>query len=281
VCGWLHVAPWVLALVLLPTMGTASTLTLTWEPSADPHVSGYLVFVGTTPGTYGQQHDTGGSTSWVFMNPQPGQRYCFAVAAYAPGPLVGPRSNEVCGYSDAPPVLQGPGNHTSLVGESVTLQLLGSDPYGQPVSYAATGLPPGLTLTPSTGFISGAAVVAGTYQVRASVTDGTLTDSKTFTWVVESAAVTTTPPLVSITSPTTAAEFTSVWRWITLAGTATGSAAIEQVTWSSNRGGSGTALGTSRWWTAIYLQAGTNVITVTARDAAGAQSSQTIVVTWG
>jgi hypothetical protein len=188
------VAPWLVALLLTPAAVSASTLTLTWEPSVDPHVSGYLVYVGTASDTYSQTHDTGGSTSWVFTNPTPGQRYCFAVAAYAPGPLVGPRSSEVCGYSDAPPVLLDPGNHTSLVGEAVTLQLVGSDPFGQPVSYTATGLPPGLTLTASTGFISGAAMMAGTYQVTATVTDGTLTDSKTFIWVVESGGIATTPP---------------------------------------------------------------------------------------
>ncbi len=279
--GAASLAPWLVALLLTPAAVSASTLTLTWEPSVGPHVSGYLVYVGTTSGTYSQTHDTGSSTSWVFTNPIAGQQYCFAVAAYAPGPVVGPRSNEVCGYGDAPPVLLDPGNHISLVGEAVTLQLAGSDPLGQPVSYAATGLPPGLTLTPSTGFIGGAAVIAGTFQVRASVTDGTLTDSKTFIWVVESASNGCVPPLLSITSPTDAAEFTSRWRWLLLAGTATGSAAITQISWFSDRGGTGTVPGTARWMAAILLQEGPNIITVTVRDAAGAQSSRTIVVTWG
>jgi hypothetical protein len=52
------------------------------------------------------------------------------------------------------------------------------------------------------------------------------------------------------------------------------------VNWSSNRGGGGVSTGTSIWAaTGIILQLGLNVITVTARDAAGNTTDVAITVT--
>ena len=55
---------------------------------------------------------------------------------------------------------------------------------------------------------------------------------------------------------------------------------MTQVTWSSNRGGSGTATGTTAWSVSgIALLSGSNVLTVTARDAAGNTRTDTLTVT--
>ena len=57
---------------------------------------------------------------------------------------------------------------------------------------------------------------------------------------------------------------------ITLTGTASDNVAVASVTWVNDRGGSGTAQGTTSWTAAnISLQEGVNVITITATDAAG------------
>ena len=68
----------------------------------------------------------------------------------------------------------------------VALQLAASDPDGAPLTYSATNLPAGLTVNAATGLIAGtlASTSAGTYQVTATVSDGTLTASQTFTWTV-------------------------------------------------------------------------------------------------
>jgi YVTN family beta-propeller protein len=80
----------------------------------------------------------------------------------------------------------------------------------------------------------------------------------------------TASPTVAITSPTSAASYTATTGTIALGGTATDNTSVSQVTWSNDRGGSGTATGTATWSVAaVTLQPGTNVITVTARDAAG------------
>ena len=52
---------------------------------------------------------------------------------------------------------------------------------------------------------------------------------------------------------------------------------VTQVTWINDRGGSGTATGTTAWTAAgIPLLLGSNVLTVTARDAAGNTATDTL-----
>src|SRR5215217_7001977 len=81
-------------------VAAADTITLMWDASSDPTVTGYIVYVGTQPGSYAQNVNVGSSTSYAFSTAAPGQLYCFAVTAYAAGPIEGPKSTEICGYSD-------------------------------------------------------------------------------------------------------------------------------------------------------------------------------------
>jgi hypothetical protein len=175
----------VLTALLWTSSAMAASLTVMWDPHPDPDVAGYIVYVGSAPGAYAQTHDIGGQNFYTVSDPEPGRQYCFAVAAYLPGPLVGPRSAAVCGYSDRPPVLQPPGNVVSVVGEPAALQLHGFDPDGRSVWYGATGVPPGIALTPSTGLLAGIPTREGTFSVLATVHDGTLTASQSFTWRVD------------------------------------------------------------------------------------------------
>ncbi len=56
---------------------------------------------------------------------------------------------------------------------------------------------------------------------------------------------------------------------------------VTQVTWSNDRGGSGVASGTTSWSvTGIALQSGSNVLTVTARDAANNVGTDTLTVNY-
>ena len=90
----------------------------------------------------------------------------------------------------------------------------------------------------------------------------------------------TTPPTVSITSPTSGSTYVTNVSSINLGGTASDSVGVTQVTWSNNRGGSGTASGTTAWSiTGIALQSGTNSITVVARDTAGNTNQAALTVT--
>ena len=63
-----------------------------------------------------------------------------------------------------------------------------------------------------------------------------------------------------------------------LTGTAFDDVGVVSVTWSNDRGGDGVAEGTSSWTTPeIDLKMGTNVLTLTASDAAG--NVQTVILT--
>ncbi|OGP73782.1 MAG: hypothetical protein A2V86_01400 [Deltaproteobacteria bacterium RBG_16_49_23] len=81
------------------------------------------------------------------------------------------------------------------------------------------------------------------------------------------AIVDTTSPTVTITSPTSNPTYSTTQPAISISGTATDNVGITKVTWSNDRGGSGTCTGTSSWSaTGISLFVGENIITVTARD---------------
>ncbi len=84
------------------------------------------------------------------------------------------------------PALTQPASQTNPEGVAVAFSLSGSDPDGGPLSFSATGLPPGVTINMATGAISGALTYAsaGTYTVTATVSDGSLSQSRTFSWTV-------------------------------------------------------------------------------------------------
>src|SRR5262249_47491931 len=84
---------------------------------------------------------------------------------------------------------------------SASLQLSGSDPNGDTLTYSASGLPPGLSINASTGLISGTLTTAGTYSVTATVNDGHGgTASQSFTWTV-AASANRAPTLSAIADP--------------------------------------------------------------------------------
>ena len=111
-------------------------------------------------------------------------------AATTSGPVVvtvaGVASNALTFTVNVPPTLALVANQTSAENSTVALQLVGSDPNGTAVSYSATALPPGLSLNATTGLIGGRLTYssAGTYAITASVSDGTLSASRSFSWTV-------------------------------------------------------------------------------------------------
>lgn len=91
----------------------------------------------------------------------------------------------------------------------------------------------------------------------------------------------TTPPAISITAPATGTSYSTTSTPLTLGGTASDNVGVTQVTWASDRGGNGTASGTTNWSASgIALQSGTNVLSLTARDAAGNTRVATLTVTY-
>jgi len=91
----------------------------------------------------------------------------------------------------------------------------------------------------------------------------------------------TTPPTVTITSPTSNPTYSTSSSPLNIGGTASDNVGVVLVAWANNRGGSGPATGTTSWSAnGITLYSGDNVITVTAYDVAGNTGSDTLTVTY-
>ncbi len=84
--------------------------------------------------------------------------------------------------------LANPGTQRTTVKTAANLQIKAADTRGQPVSYAASGLPSGLSINGSTGKITGQAKAIGDSTVTITVSDaaGTVTRA-TFAWIVQGA----------------------------------------------------------------------------------------------
>lgn len=88
----------------------------------------------------------------------------------------------------------------------------------------------------------------------------------------------TTAPVLTVTSPYRDSVTTSRF-YIGMSGSASDDTGVAKVAWKNDRGGSGVASGTEQWTIyPIRLSYGTNVITLTATDAAGNATSVTRTV---
>ena len=92
-----------------------------------------------------------------------------------------------------PLVLTNPGDQSHAEGEAIVLQIVATDPDGDPLTFSATGLPTGLSINAATGRITGTiasgAAVGSPYSSVVTVTDGiTPPVSTDFSWTVQ------TPP---------------------------------------------------------------------------------------
>jgi hypothetical protein len=80
-----------------------------------------------------------------------------------------------------------PGSQSATAGTAAALQIHAVSSTGAAItSYAASGLPPGMSIDSTTGRISGTPRTAGTYSVKVTATDTTgTTGSASFTWTIE------------------------------------------------------------------------------------------------
>jgi Fibronectin type III domain len=64
------------------TAQAGQSFALSWNPSPDPTVVGYVVYYGTSSGNYTTRVDVGTNTSFTVTNLQPGVTYYFTVTDY-------------------------------------------------------------------------------------------------------------------------------------------------------------------------------------------------------
>jgi len=88
-------------------------------------------------------------------------------------------------------------------------------------------------------------------------------------------------PALTITSPTASGSYLAPVPFLSMQGTASDDSEVVRVLWSNDRGGQGTAQGTSIWTVSnVKLAVGQNRFTFTALDAGGNQSTATLMVNY-
>ena len=87
-----------------------------------------------------------------------------------------------------------------------------------------------------------------------------------------SSAPDTTPPTIAITSTS------MMGSSAVISGTANDNVAVAQVTWTANRGGSGTATGTAAWSATVPIRKGQNSFTFTVVATMGLRASKTVTI---
>lgn len=275
---------WIFCTFLLCLAGVrdaaGGVLTLQWDPSHDSSVTGYTVFVGTESGRYSTTVDVGNQVQFVFRDAQPGSTYYFAVGAYRSDGVVGTLSGEVVGGIDVAPAnslrISNPGDLTSMLGTPASVQLTATGPGTSPLTYAASGLPTGMSIDSATGSISGTPRVEGTYRVTATASSGSSAVTESFTWTIQRPV--RAAPVVSVAIPTSDSTFTTSEAIILIGGTASDDRGVSKVYWTNGRGSSGQATGTDQWVAAVLLRMGRNDITVTAVDGDSNQSQMRVSI---
>ncbi len=170
------------------------------------------------------------------------------------------------------PTLTPPGNPPpSPEGTPVGLQLQATDPNSDELGYGASGLPPGLSVDPVSGLISGTPTTPGSYNVNVAASDGVNTATASFVWEITAVAPLVLEPLpaqsprLSGSTATFTAEVSSainpLYRWFFDDGT-------PETEWS----GSPTIDHT-------FSAPGVYYVTLTVTDSRGQQQFTTIPVT--
>ncbi len=175
------------------------------------------------------------------------------------------------------PTLAMPATQSSVRSRSASLAMQGNDVDGNPLTYSASGLPLGLTISTSTGVISGtvASTAAASYTVNVIVSDGSLTAMVSFIWQ------TTAPPTNRAPSITNPGPQSSVRGSIAmLSGTASDPDG-EALTWSATGLPAGLSLNASTGMVSgtVFSTAATSYgTTLTVTDPGGLAASASF--TW-
>ena len=147
----------------------------------------------------GSGNETGDKCAWDTAGPDPSQNIALTTGTFAVQPTWANDYNSGAGgclvahsiFGGNTVTVTALGSQSSIVGSSVKLQVKAADSDGaQKLTYGATGLPAGLSISSSTGLISGTPKAIGTaLSVTVKATDTTAASgATTFAWAITSNA---------------------------------------------------------------------------------------------
>ncbi|WP_125568847.1 Ig domain-containing protein [Nocardioides baekrokdamisoli] len=166
-----------------------------------------------------------------------------------------------------------PGSQTGTVGTAKSLQIAANDSGGAAMTYAATGLPAGLSINANTGLISGTPTTSGTSNVTVTATDTTgVSGSTSFAFTVNPVAP--QGNTVTVTNPGNQTATVGTGKSVQIHATDSSSSAT--LTYSATGLPAGLSINANTGLiSGTPSAAGTSSTTVKATDNTGVSSSAT------
>lgn len=96
------------------------------------------------------------------------------------------------GQNNTVPAVTHPGDQVADQFQQLSLQIQASDAENDLLSYQLSGAPNGLSINNSTGLITGSTVLTGNFPLTVTVSDGALSASTSFNWLINTATQTWT-----------------------------------------------------------------------------------------
>lgn len=273
-----------LLVIIIPYSSMAASL-LQWNEVSG--VDGYRLYYGNTQGSYSNQIEVGNSTQYELSNISSlleKQTYYFVLRAYNSAGESENSNEIVYTVPDMTPPVAPSGIDCPEGTSNVSWQANSeSDVQSYRVYFgtATRNYGPFIPVQDSTNYTVENLEPGTTYYFAVTAVDSAGNESPYSNEVVSTLTFSqdNVSPSVTITSPTSGSNISTVESVVSLSGTATDNVGIKNVTWSNSTGGSGVAVGTTNWSISnINLGAGENVITVQATDAAGNQGGRILTV---
>lgn len=154
----------------------------------------------------------------------------------------------------------------SLRGSTVSFQVNAADPDGDPITYSATGLPPGLAINAASGMVSGTPTQAGTFDCLISVQDNRGgVASLVFKWTIAVPAFTISPITATPKPVNTAITYSATVQ----------NAASPRFKWQFGDNTPETAYSTSSTISHSFQSPGLYLINLTVTDDSGIERQHT------